>query len=52
MYARDVYSEIKQRISWDASPRDEHLDGLLRELVINRLVDLGDEDFINEGKTR
>ncbi|XP_026480083.1 puromycin-sensitive aminopeptidase-like protein [Ctenocephalides felis] len=52
LFALDLYSEIKKNVTWDPSPCDKHLDGLLRQMIIEDLVGYGDEDTIKEAKLR
>ena len=51
-FCLDLFSEIKKKISWDDVEGEEHLDTLLRSLVLTQLGKLGDEEVKAEAKRR
>lgn len=51
-YCVNLYSPVAKRLGWDKRADENHLDTLLRSLVLSRLVTYGCQDTINEGKRR
>ena len=51
-FVLDLFSEIKTKVSWDETEGEDHLDTLLRSLVLSRLGKSGDEEVRAEAKRR
>jgi len=51
-FVLDLMKPIGNKLGWDPSPNETHLDTLLRSLVLSRLGWCGDEDVILEAKKR
>jgi len=51
-FVLDVYSNIKSRVSWDAKSGEDHLETLLRCMILSKLGRFGDEEVIKEAKRR
>lgn len=51
-YGRKLYAPIQEKLGWEAKPNENHLDTLLRTLVLNRLVSFNCEKTIDEAKKR
>lgn len=49
-YGRDLFSDIFQRLTWEAKPDDKHTDAMARALVIEKLVAFDDEQVIAKAK--
>ncbi|OXA58934.1 Puromycin-sensitive aminopeptidase [Folsomia candida] len=49
-YCTSLFTPIKERMGWDPKNGESHADGLLRSLVINRLISCKDETTINEAE--
>merc|ERR1711962_183169 len=51
-FVLDIFSEIKQKVTWDARDDEEHFDTLLRSLVLSRIGKCGDEEIRAEAKRK
>jgi puromycin-sensitive aminopeptidase len=51
-FVLDLFSEVKAKVIWDEVEGEDHLDTLLRSLVLARLGKFGDEDVRAEAKRR
>lgn len=51
-YVLEVFSVIKTKVSWDAAEGEDHLQTLLRSLVLTRLGKYGDAEVRAEAKRR
>lgn len=51
-YVIQLYAPIANRLGWDCKAGENHLDTLLRSLVLNRLVSCGYRATIDEAKRR
>lgn len=51
-YGRKLFSNITERLGWDAKEKESHLDTLLRSLVLNKMIGFEDPDTIKEAKNR
>lgn len=51
-YGRKLFSNITQRLGWDAKEKESHLDTLLRSLVLNMMISFEDPHTIKEATHR
>jgi puromycin-sensitive aminopeptidase len=51
-YARGLFTRIAGNVGWDAQPDEEHLDAILRSVVIGSYGSYGDSDTLDEGYRR
>lgn len=51
-FCLDIFSEIKNKVVWDEVEGNDHLDTLLRSLVLTMLGKFGDEGVREEAKRR
>jgi puromycin-sensitive aminopeptidase len=51
-FGRELFSDVVQRIGWDAGPNAEHLDHLLRSTILMRAGSYGDKAVLREASRR
>ena len=51
-FAKKLYSSIKQKIGWDATPDEGHLETLLRRTVLSHSGSFGDQEVLIEAQNR
>ncbi|XP_016993881.2 puromycin-sensitive aminopeptidase isoform X1 [Drosophila takahashii] len=51
-FGRNLYEPVAQKLSWEPRDGENHLDTLLRSLVLTRLVSFRSEDTIEEAQQR
>lgn len=47
-YQEQLLSNIRETTTWEPRSSESHTDGLLRALILNQLISIGDEKFVKE----